>query len=115
MLVILVLVIPMLGIFMLVIPSLEKSNKFEVLLFINALVDMLMSKHKNLKLDEIQWRAPLFMVLRKKLEISSWRIHNTINCQKWIINEKVMALQSVHGQKVEKMPHPTLENCFENT
>jgi hypothetical protein len=52
---------------------------------------------------------------QKKLEISSWRIHNTINYQKWIINEKVMALQSVHGQKVEKMPHPTLENCFENT
>jgi hypothetical protein len=26
-----------------------------------------------------------------------------------------MALQSVHGQKVEKMPHPTLGNHFENT
>jgi hypothetical protein len=26
-----------------------------------------------------------------------------------------MAFQSVHGQKVEKVPHPTLGNCFEDT
>jgi len=26
-----------------------------------------------------------------------------------------MALQNVHGQKVEKVPHPTLGNRFENT
>jgi hypothetical protein len=40
------------------------------------------------------------------LEISSWHIQSTKNCQKWIKNEKVMALQSVHGQEVEKVPHP---------
>jgi hypothetical protein len=42
-------------------------------------------------------------------------IHITKNYQKSIRNEKVMALQSVHGQKVKKVPHPTLGNCFENT
>jgi len=26
-----------------------------------------------------------------------------------------MALQIVHGQKVKKVPHPTLGNCSENT
>jgi len=60
-------------------------------------------------------RAPLFMVSNKKLEISLWCIYNIKNCQRWIKNEKVMALRSVHGQKVEKMSHPTLGNYFENT
>jgi hypothetical protein len=55
------------------------------------------------------------MMLEEKLEISSWHIHSTKNCQKWIRNEKVMVFQSVHGQKVEKVPHPTLGNRFENT
>jgi hypothetical protein len=59
--------------------------------------------------------APLFMVSKKKLKIFSWRIQSTKNCQKWIKNEKVMALQSVHGQKVKKMPHPTLGNRSEKT
>jgi len=54
-------------------------------------------------------------VSKKKLEIFSCCIHSTKNCQKWIRNEKVMALQSVHGQKVEKVPHPTLGNRSENT
>jgi hypothetical protein len=52
---------------------------------------------------------------KNKLKTSSWHIHNTKNCQKRIRNEKVMAFQSAHGQKVKKMPHPTLGNCFENT
>jgi hypothetical protein len=55
------------------------------------------------------------MVSKKKSKISSWHICSTKNCQKWIKNEKVMALQNVHGQKVEKVPHPTLGNRFENT
>ncbi len=29
--------------------------------------------------------------------------------------EKIMALQSVHGQKAEKMPHPILGNRSKNT
>jgi hypothetical protein len=45
MLVILRLSKHMLVILMLVIPSLEKFNKFEVLLFTNALIDRLMSRH----------------------------------------------------------------------
>jgi hypothetical protein len=53
------------------------------------------------------------MVSKEKLEISSWCIHSTKNCPKWIKNEKVMALQSVHGQKIEKMPYPTLGNRSE--
>jgi hypothetical protein len=55
------------------------------------------------------------MVSKEKLEIFSWHIHSTKNCQKWIRNEKVMAIQSVHGQKVEKVPHPTLGIFSENT
>jgi hypothetical protein len=55
------------------------------------------------------------MMSQKKLENSSWPIHSTINCQKWIKNDKVIAFPSVRGQKVEKMPHPTLRNRFENT
>jgi hypothetical protein len=55
------------------------------------------------------------MVSQEKLKISSWRIQSTKNCQKWITNEKVMALQIVHGQKFEKVPHPTLGNYSENT
>jgi len=55
------------------------------------------------------------MVCKEKLEISSWCIHSTKNDQKWIRNENIMALQSVHGQKVEKMPHPRLGNRSENT
>jgi hypothetical protein len=55
------------------------------------------------------------MVCKKKLEIFFSRIHSCKNDQKWIRNEKVMALRSVHGQKVKKMPHPTLGNRFENT
>jgi hypothetical protein len=55
------------------------------------------------------------MVFKEKLEISSWHINSTKNCHKWIKNEKVMGIQSVHGQKVEKVPHPTLGNGFENT
>jgi hypothetical protein len=55
------------------------------------------------------------MVSQEKLKISSWHIQSIKNCQKWITNEKVMAFQNVHGQKVEKVPHPTLGNCFENT
>jgi hypothetical protein len=55
------------------------------------------------------------MVSKEKLEIFSCRIHSTKNCQKWIKNEKVMVLQNVHGQKVEKVPHPTLGNHFKNT
>jgi hypothetical protein len=54
------------------------------------------------------------MVSQKKLKTSSWHIHSTKNCQKRIRNEKVMALQSVHGQKVQKVPHPTLGNHSEN-
>jgi len=59
--------------------------------------------------------APLFMVSKKQLKTFSWRIQSTKNCRKWIKNEKVMALQSVHGQKVKKVPHPTLGNRSENT
>jgi hypothetical protein len=55
------------------------------------------------------------MVSKEKLEVSSWCIHSTKDYKKWIRNEKVMALQSVHGQKVKKMPHPTLGNRSENT
>jgi hypothetical protein len=55
------------------------------------------------------------MVLKEKLKKFSYHIDSTTNCQKWIRNEKVMALQNVHGQKVEKMPHPTPGNCSENT
>jgi hypothetical protein len=55
------------------------------------------------------------MESKKKLEISFWRIYSTKNYQKWIRNEKVMAFQSVHGQKVKKVPHPTLGNRPENT
>jgi hypothetical protein len=55
------------------------------------------------------------MESKKQLEISFWRIYSTKNCQKWIRNEKVMAFQSVHGQKVKKVPHPTLGNRSENT
>jgi hypothetical protein len=55
------------------------------------------------------------MVFKEKLEISSWRIHTTKNCPKWIKNKKVMALQRVHGQKVEQMAYLTLGNCSENT
>jgi len=55
------------------------------------------------------------MVCNEKLEISSLRIHSTKNDKIWIRNEKIMALQSVHGQKVKKMPHPTLGNRSENT
>jgi hypothetical protein len=54
------------------------------------------------------------MMFKEKLEISSWRIYNTKNCEKWIKNEKIMALQRMHGQKVEKVPHPTLGNRFKN-
>jgi hypothetical protein len=49
---------------------------------------------------KIQRKVPLFMMSKKELEISSWHIHSTKKCQKWIRNEKVMAHQSVHGQKV---------------
>jgi hypothetical protein len=55
------------------------------------------------------------MVSKEKLKISSWHIQSTKNCQKWIRNEKIMAFQKVHGQKVEKVPCPTLGNCSENT
>jgi len=55
------------------------------------------------------------MVFKEKLKISSWHIQSTKYCQKWVRNEKVMALQSVHGQKVKKVPHPTLGNHSENT
>jgi hypothetical protein len=55
------------------------------------------------------------MVCKEKLEISFLHIHSTKNYKKWIKNEKVMALQSVHGQKVKKMPHPTLGNRSKNT
>jgi len=48
------------------------------------------------------------MVSKEKLKTISWCMHNIKNCQKWIKNEKVMALQSVHGQKVEKVSQPTL-------
>jgi hypothetical protein len=53
-------------------------------------------------------------VCKKKLKIPSPLIHK-LKITKKIKNEKIMALQSVHGQKVKKMPHPTLGNCFENT
>jgi len=52
---------------------------------------------------------------KEKFQISSWRIYSTKNCQNWIKNEKIMALQSVHGQKVEKVLHPTLRNHSKNT
>jgi hypothetical protein len=55
------------------------------------------------------------MVSKEKLENSSWRIHSITNCQKWIKNEKIIAFPSVHGQKVKKVPHPTLGNCSKNT
>jgi hypothetical protein len=55
------------------------------------------------------------MVSQQKLKIYSWCIHNTKECFKWIKNEKVMALQSVHGQKVETMPNLALGNCSKNT
>jgi len=110
------LVIYMLVILMLVVPSLQNSNKFEVLLFINALSRQAnVQKHKTSELNKIQRKAPLFMVSQKKLKTSFWHIHSTKNCQKRIRNEKVMALQSVHGQKVKKVPHPTLGNHSENT
>ncbi len=86
------------------------------MLFTNALgrqVDV--QKHKNSELRKIQRKVPLFMVSQKKLKTSSWHIHSTKNCQKRIRNEKVMAPQSVHGQKVEKVPRPTLGNHSENT
>jgi hypothetical protein len=54
-------------------------------------------------------------MLAKILQDLFLRIHITKNYQKWIRNQKIMALQSVHGQKVKKVPHPTLGNCFENT
>jgi hypothetical protein len=47
------------------------------------------------------------MVSKEKSEISSWHI-----CRNWIRNEKVVSLQSVHGQKVEIVPHPTLETIL---
>ncbi len=116
MLAILMLTIPKLVIHMLVVPSLQKSNKFEVLLFTNALGRQAnVQRHKNSELNKIQRKVPLFMVSPKKLKTSSWCIHSTKNCQKRIRNEKVMAPQSVHGQKVEKVPHPTLGNHSENT
>jgi len=116
MLAILMLTIPKLVIHMLVVPSLQKSNKFEVLLFTNALGRHAnVQRHKNSELNKIQRKVPLFMVSPKKLKTSSWCIHSTKNCQKRIRNEKVMAPQSVHGQKVEKVPHPTLGNHSENT
>jgi hypothetical protein len=31
------------------------------------------------------------------------------------MDKKIMALQNVHGQKVKKVPHPTLGNRLENT
>jgi gamma-glutamyl-gamma-aminobutyrate hydrolase PuuD len=100
---------------MLVVQSLEKSNKLELLLFTIALGRQAnVHTHKNSKLYEIQRRAPLFMVSKEKLKISSWCIHNTKNCLKKITNEKVMASQSVHGQKVKKC-HPTLRKCSENS
>jgi len=52
---------------------------------------------------------------KEKLENFSWHIHSTTNCQKWIKNEKLIALPSVHGQKVKKVLHPTLGNRSENT
>jgi len=55
------------------------------------------------------------MVCKEKLEISFLHIHSTKKYQKWIKNEKVIALQSVHDQKVKKMSHPTLGNRSENT
>jgi len=101
---------------MLVVPSLEKYNKLEVLLFTNALGRQVnVQTHKNLELEKIQRRVPLFMVSREKLKIFSWCIHSIKICPKWIKNEKVMALQNVHGQKVEKVPHPTLGNSSKNT
>jgi hypothetical protein len=51
-------------------------------------------------------------VSKEKLKISSWRIHSIKNCQKQIKNEKDMDLQNMLGQKVEKVPHPTLGNHF---
>jgi hypothetical protein len=48
------------------------------------------------------------MVSKEKLEISYWYIHNTKKYQKMIRNEKVVAFQNVHGQKVKKMPHPMM-------
>jgi hypothetical protein len=115
MLVIPKLVICMLVILMLVVPS-PKKSKFEVLLFTNALSRHAnVQRHKNSKLKKIQRNVPLFMVCKKKLKTSSWHIHSTKNCQKRIRNEKVMASKSVHGQKVKKVPHPTLGNHSENT
>jgi hypothetical protein len=75
-----------------------------------------MSKHIKIQsLTKFKGGFLCFMVSKEKLEISSWCIHSSKNCQKWIKNEKVMALQIVHGQKVEKMPHPTLGIRSENT
>ncbi len=110
------LVIRMLVILILVVPSPKKSNKFEVLLFTNALSRHAnVQRHKNSKVKKIQRNFPLFMVYKNKLKTSSWHIHSTKNYQKRIRNEKVMASKSVHGQKVKKLPHPTLGNHSENT
>jgi hypothetical protein len=50
---------------MLVVPSLEKSNKLEILLFTNVLGRQ---AHKNSELNKIQRRSPLFTKFKK-----SWR------------------------------------------
>ncbi len=79
------------------------------MLFTNALSKQVnFQTHKNSNFEKIQMRVPLFMVSEEKLKTTSWRMHNIKNCRKWIKNEKVMALQSAYGQKVEKVSHPTL-------
>jgi hypothetical protein len=97
------LAIPMLAILMFVVPSLEISNKLEVLLFTNALGRYVnVQTHKNLEFNEIQRRAPLFMVSKEKLEVSSWRIHSTKDYKKWVRNEKLWPFKVCMAKKSKK-------------
>ncbi len=64
-----------------------------------------MIKHLNTRADQIQERAPLFLVSKKNLNPSYWHIWCTKNCQKWNKNEKVAIPQSRGGQRFKKTNH----------
>jgi len=95
---------------MLVIPSLKKYNKLELLLFTNALGRQAnVQTHKNSKLYKIQRRAPLFMVSQKKSKIFSWCIHNTKTYLKRIKNEKVMVLNAPPSSLMDSITSPKVK------
>jgi len=49
-------------------------------------------------------KVPMFIVSKQNLNSSYWCLWGIKNCQKWNKMEKVMAPQSIRGQKLKKKP-----------